>query len=65
MFHIVVAALPVALAKAAVWNEALALGECASRHSKNETEVHPGSCIESVGNAFLHSLPSKNKDFSE
>jgi len=33
MFHILVDSLPMMLAKAAVWNEALALGECASRHT--------------------------------
>lgn len=66
MFHIVVATLPVVLAKAAVWNEALALGECASRHSKNETKVHPRSYILSVQDAFytvfLHRI---NELFSE
>lgn len=36
-FCIVVATLPVVLAKAAAWNEALALGECTNRHSKRES----------------------------
>lgn len=41
IFHIVVAMLPMALAKATVWNEGLTLGEYASRHSKHETKVRP------------------------
>lgn len=45
MFHIFVAALPVALAKAGVWNEALELGEC-------ETKLCPASRTGSSGDDF-------------
>lgn len=50
MFHILVAALPVALAKAGVWNEALELGEC-------ETKLCPASRTGSSGDDFYTFLP--------
>lgn len=50
MFHIVVAALPVALAKAGVWIEALELGEC-------ETKLCPASCTGISGDDFYTILP--------
>lgn len=50
MFHIVVAMLPVALAKADVWIEALELGEC-------ETKPSPVSCTGNDGDDFYTFLP--------
>lgn len=47
MFHIVVVMLPVVLAKAGVWIEALELGEC-------ETTLYPASCTGSAGDDFIH-----------
>lgn len=52
MFHILVATLPVALAKAGVWNEALELGEC-------ETKLCPASCTGSSGDDFYTFLPCR------
>lgn len=58
MFHILVDTLPVMLARAAVWNEAHALEECASRHTfKKKPKYTLSFAFESIWDAFYTSLP--------